>query len=102
DNCLTMANADQRDTDMDGFGNWCDADLTNDNAVDIRDYFRFQSAFGISLGDPLFNPDADFNGDGVVNITDYSILISLFRKTPGPSGIQLNTLVNTATIPTAI
>ena len=29
DNCLDVANADQRDTDGDGFGNRCDTDLNN-------------------------------------------------------------------------
>ena len=28
-----MANPDQRDTNGDGFGNACDADLNNDNIV---------------------------------------------------------------------
>jgi uncharacterized protein (TIGR03790 family) len=33
DNCLDLANADQRDTDGDGYGNLCDADLDNDGVV---------------------------------------------------------------------
>ncbi|MFV2056153.1 MAG: hypothetical protein ACC707_06770 [Thiohalomonadales bacterium] len=102
DNCLTMANADQRDTDMDGYGNRCDADLTNDNVVDMRDFIRFRPAFGRRLGDPLYNPDVDFNGDGVIDISDFAIMRDQFGETPGPSGVQFSTLGNTATIPTAI
>jgi len=38
DNCLGVANADQRDTNFDGFGNACDADFNGDcivNALDL-------------------------------------------------------------------
>jgi len=31
------------------------------------------------------DPDADFNGDGVVNLSDYSIFRAAFGKAPGPS-----------------
>ena len=33
DNCTLVANADQRDTNGDGYGNVCDPDLNNDGIV---------------------------------------------------------------------
>ena len=37
DNCTLLENADQRDTDGDGFGNICDGDFNNDGVVNIPD-----------------------------------------------------------------
>ncbi len=79
DNCTLVANADQRDTNADGYGNICDADFTGDLLVNLSDYSVFRSAFGTA------DPDADFNGDGVVNLSDYSIFRASFGKAPGPS-----------------
>ena len=45
DNCLEVANADQRDTDGDLFGNACDPDLNNDFAVNFADLQIMQSQF---------------------------------------------------------
>jgi hypothetical protein len=82
DNCNLVANADQRDTDVDGYGNICDADLNGDLTVNLSDFSQFRSVFGTA------DPDADFNGDGSVNLSDYSIFRALFGSAPGPS--QLN------------
>jgi len=79
DNCIAHLNADQRDTDGDGYGNVCDADLTGDAQVNLSDYSVFRSKFGTT------DPDADFNGDGTVNLSDYSIFRAAFGKAPGPS-----------------
>ena len=81
DNCLGVFNPDQRDTDGDGFGNRCDADLNNDGAVNFADLAIFRTRFATS------NPDADFNGDGVVNFQDLAIFTGLFGKRPGPSAV---------------
>lgn len=79
DNCLLRPNTLQRDTDADGYGNACDADLTNDGIVNVVDLgllrVRFFSA----------DLDADLNGDGVVNVLDLGILRTLFFMPPGPS-----------------
>lgn len=95
DNCINVSNGPltsgyavkpwlvQRDTDHDGYGNICDGDLNNRDAlVNIRDLAVFRTRFLTS------DPDADFNGDGnLVNITDLSIFRNnLFLKPPGPSG----------------
>ena len=80
DNCTTYANDDQRDTDADGYGNRCDADLDNDGIVNARDLARFRVVFGTA------DADADFNGDGIVNAQDLGVLRQLYFRAPGPSG----------------
>ncbi|MEM6641281.1 MAG: thrombospondin type 3 repeat-containing protein [Pseudomonadota bacterium] len=78
DNCTNVSNPDQRDTNGDGFGNICDADLNNDNTVNVVDLGIFRSVFFSS------DADADFNGDGTVNVVDLGILRGLFFAPPGP------------------
>ena len=82
DNCNLVANADQRDNDVDGYGNICDADLNGDLTVNLSDFSQFRSVFGTA------DPDADFNGDGSVNLSDFSIFRTLFGSAPGPSGLN--------------
>ena len=77
DNCPLVANADQRDTDQDGFGNACDPDLNNDGVVNVIDLGLLRSVF--FTADPL----ADFDGDGLVNVVDLGILRSYFFGPPG-------------------
>ena len=85
DNCILVANADQRDTDGDGYGNWCDGDLNNDGATNTLDLNLYKQAHRTSVGDPNYNPDADFNGDGTINTLDLNIYKGLHRNPPGPS-----------------
>ena len=81
DNCSLKTNADQRDTDGDGFGNVCDPDLNNDGIVNDTDLAIMKTKFYTT------DPDADLNGDGSVNTGDLAILKSLNGKPPGPSGL---------------
>ncbi len=107
DNCTLVANGtllpvgksaiSQRDTDGDGYGNMCDADLNNDPAavVNIPDLGLFKTVFGQTApGAAPFtlNDHADFNGDGVVNIPDLGIFKGLFGKTAGPSAFAPGTV----------
>ncbi len=80
DNCTLVANADQRDSDEDGYGNLCDADLDNNGIVSFNDLDLFRTYFGTS------NPDADLNGDGSVSFKDLKIFRSLFGLPPGSKG----------------
>ena len=81
DNCIFVANADQRDTNEDGFGNICDGDFNDDCSTNIADLAIFRGGF---LGS---DPDLDLNGIGGVNIADLSIFRGLFLGEPGPSGL---------------
>ncbi|WP_437594109.1 dockerin type I domain-containing protein [Sorangium sp. So ce1000] len=76
DNAYLTANADQRDTDGDGFGNIADADLDNDGDVDTNDYTLLSAAMNTQLGNPGYNQHADFNGDGYVNTADDNIYLA--------------------------
>jgi hypothetical protein len=83
DNCKAVADANQRDTDGDGYGNFCDGDLNNDGIVNSLDLGLFKQRFLTT------NADADLNGDGTVNSLDLGLFKGLFLKPPGPSGLVL-------------
>jgi hypothetical protein len=81
DNCTQVFNPDQRDTDGDGFGNICDADLDNNCLVAGNDWLILKSRFG------THDPDADFDGNGVVGRSDAVIFFHDKALPPGPSGV---------------
>jgi hypothetical protein len=81
DNCTLVANADQRDTNGDGYGNVCDADLNNDGLINFVDLGILKSVFFTA------DPDADLNGDGSVNFIDLGMMKAAFFGVPGPSGV---------------
>ncbi len=83
DNCTVDPNTGQLDTNGDGYGNICDADLNNDGTINFGDLAQFKSVF---FPNP-YDPDADFNGDGFVNFGDLALLKFYFLSPPGPSGI---------------
>lgn len=81
DNCLNVANADQRDTNGDGYGNICDGDLNDNLVINTVDLGIFKAAYLTS------DPDADLNGNGVVNVVDLGIMKTMYLSAPGPSGV---------------
>jgi hypothetical protein len=78
DNCTNTANPSQLDTNTDGFGNACDADLSGDGLVAIPDFGTWFAAFPSAEGTPAFNPDADLTGDGLVAIPDFGVWFAQF------------------------
>ena len=96
DNCIDVANADQRDTDGDGYGNMCDGDLNNDGVVDSVDLGLLKQVFMTN------NANADFNGDGIVNSLDLGLFKKMYNKPPGPSGtVSTTTTTRTTTLAAA-
>jgi hypothetical protein len=81
DNCTKVVNNEQRDSDNDGYGNFCDPDFDNSLNVDFADLAYMKSMF--------FTPDADadLNGDGTVDFADLAIQKAMFFQPPGPSGL---------------
>ncbi len=79
DNCIVLANADQRDTNGDGYGNRCDGDFDNNGNTDFADLALMKEVF--------FTPsaDEDMDGNGSVDFGDLAVLKSLFFMPPGPS-----------------
>jgi hypothetical protein len=57
DNCVSVSNTDQLDTDSDGIGNACDADDDGDNVPDAIDAYPLDSRYV-----------ADSDGDGLPDV----------------------------------
>ena len=94
DNCLFDRHPDQRDTDGDGFGNACDADLNNDGVVNVIDLGILRACFFTA------DPDADFDGNGVVNVVDLGIMRTAFSAYRAPRPVRSSpwsTTLRTAT-----
>jgi glucose/arabinose dehydrogenase len=81
DNCTLIANADQRDTNADYYGNLCDADLNNDGVNNFVDLGLLKQRFFTA------DANADLNGDGHVNFADLAIAKASVFQPPGPSGL---------------
>ncbi len=89
DNCSDITNADQRDSNGDGFGNLCDGDLTNDGATNFADLAEMKTVFFCVSAEPAC-ADADLDGDGTVNFIDLGIMKSLFFQPPGPASAEID------------
>lgn len=79
-------NAYQLDTDLDGYGNACDADYDGDGLVTTTDFGVFLAAYQGTTPDI----DTDHDGDGDTDLADYSIFLSYFNGSGavGSSGLS--------------
>jgi uncharacterized protein (TIGR03790 family) len=94
DNCIRVPNANQRDTDGDGYGNVCDADVDQSGRVTTSwgvisppsqrgDLERIQ----LTIQGGSYVNHHDLDGDGAVNDLDASWATMLLFQPPGPSGL---------------
>ena len=96
DNCTLVANGplvpdagggSQRDSNGDGYGNLCDADLNNSGTVTTADFGILRSVLGQSAGSSATAAAADMNGSGTVTTADFGLLRARLGTAPGPSGL---------------
>jgi hypothetical protein len=52
---------------------WSMGDVNRDGYVDNWDWYEIARAFGHGAGDSRYNPDADFDGDGKVGLSEVAI-----------------------------
>jgi uncharacterized sulfatase len=87
DNCRELANPDQSDAELDGFGDACDADHDQDGRVGARDFSLLRGAWGAISIDARYRRALDSDGDGSVGPGDLRDLQRRFGRAPGPSGL---------------
>ncbi|MFK8032092.1 MAG: thrombospondin type 3 repeat-containing protein [Gammaproteobacteria bacterium] len=85
DNCTLVANPGQTDTNGDGIGNRCDADVNNDCIVNFIDISQFTPKFNSAVGDANYDEDFDIDNSGSLNFIDYIAFTGNFQMPPGPS-----------------
>ncbi len=94
DNCLEVPNPAQRDTNADGFGNFCDADVDGDGVVTTSWGVMYPLTkrgdiewIAMSSENGPYDPNFDLDGDGKVDGDDLSIAHFALFMQPGPSAL---------------
>jgi len=90
DNCPYEANPDQRDTNGDGHGNRCDADVDNDGWVESSSGSIYPvdergdlEAIALTARGGPYDPHHDLDGDGRVDERDVLIARLALGRSPG-------------------
>ena len=86
DNCSALANgpgesSNQVDSDLDGYGNACDADYSTpapDFLITTADFPRFVDAFTGAVPGIL---ETDHSGDGLTTTADFGTFLAQFQGT---------------------
>jgi len=91
DNCASTANASQTDTDHNGCGDACTAnilcDSNGDTTVGGPDFLIFSMNFAMTVPVGTLGDCAPNGGDGIVGGADFLLFSMNFGHTVGPSGI---------------
>jgi hypothetical protein len=87
DDCVGTPDPLQIDSDLDGFGNVCDTDYTNDGVAGVPDLVIFREALGTFAGDPHYSSAVDANSDGGIGAPDLVVVSTRLGEAPGPSGL---------------
>jgi hypothetical protein len=88
DNCLVFPNAGQFDSNLDGYGNVCDADYDDDGWVTLRDTLAIRDSLYSVSGDMAYESAFDVNHDGAIAFIDFWISLLYLGRRPGPSGLS--------------
>ncbi len=90
DNCRDDPNADQRDTNNDGLGNLCVADVNDDGIVETSGGMIYPvdrrgdlEAISLTARNGPYDPDHDLDGDGRVDERDLILAQLWLFRTPG-------------------
>ncbi|MBN1342403.1 MAG: hypothetical protein JXQ73_06970 [Phycisphaerae bacterium] len=63
---------------------WMAGDADRDHRVTLVDFGRLKGSFNTCLGDPDYDPNADFNGDGCVDLVDFGLTKPNFNTSLPP------------------
>lgn len=92
DNCLNVPNPGQRDDDLDGYGNICDADLNQDCIVGGADAGFISGNWLVTppwVPNPVANGTSgsfDINEDNIIGGADVGFISGNWLGPAGPSG----------------
>ena len=70
-----------QDANVNGIPDECEGhlgDVTGDGHVDINDLAALLASYGACVGQPGYNPAANFDGDSCVSLSDLAILLAHF------------------------
>lgn len=74
---MPASSTDQELTAAEALSTSVRGDANGDGVVDQADLDLMTAAFGGRQGDPLFVPEADLDGDGVIGLEDLQALVQI-------------------------